>query len=435
LLFASLAEAKVDLSGTFLSRGTLDLTHDRPLEDQTSDREYLRIEARFDVFPWLEGKLGLQLDRLAFYGNHNGREETRLEFWESYLRFLGKNTEITVGNQIIRWGKADEITVLDNLSWQDLRELFTWRLEERERPWPWLRIQHFFQNFTLEGVFTLWPLWPKRDDFDSDWAVFDHLRKALENAPLPFPLPLELDKQKLSPSLRNSEFGFRLEGTYQEIDWEISFLHGHDRSFYYYVRRFPIRGLTLKHPAEPLKDLLSSLPKFQILGHTARVERPQDNILGVAFETTWRGLGIRGEFAYHTGRVFMKENLESVQKPYWRYVLGLDYRFENGLYLNLQFLQQHILGWSENILFDPKYDSYVFLRLSKGFLRDFLELRLDGTYGITTRIYYLNPEISYKVRDNWEIFGGFHLLDGPRGTFFDVYDNNDQIYLGLKISF
>ncbi len=425
----------MDLSGTFLSRGTLDLTHDRPLEDQTSDREYLKVEARFDLSERLEGKLGLRLDRLAFYGNHNGREETRLEFWESYLRFLGKNTEVTVGNQIIRWGKADEITVLDNLTWQDLRELFTWRLEERERPWPWLRVQHFFQNFTLEGVFTLWPMWPKRDDFDSDWAVFDHLRLALKRAPLPFPLEIDLDKQKLSPSLRNSEFGLRLQGVFREVDWEISFLHAHNRSFYYYVRRFPLRGLDIEHPAEPIKDLRAAFPNLRILGNTARIDRPQDNILGFAFETTWRGLGLRGEFAYHTGRVFMKKDLESVQKPYWRYVLGLDYRFENGLYLNLQFLQQHILGWSEKILFDPEYDSYIFLRLSKGFLRDFLELRLDGTYGITTRIYYLNPEIAYKFRDNWELFGGFHLIDGPKGTFFDVYDNNDQVYLGLKISF
>ncbi len=429
------ARAEIDLFGTFLARGTLDLTHDHPLEDQTSDREYLKLEARFDLGSRLEGKIGLRLDRLAFYGNHNGREETRLEFWETYWRYVGREFEVTVGNQIIRWGKADEITVLDNLSWQDLRELFTWRLEERERPWPWLRIQYFWKSLTFEGVFTLWPLWPKRDDFDSDWAVFDHLERALERAPLPFPLHLNLDKQKLSPSLRNSEFGLRIQGTIGEFDWELSYLHAHDRSFYYYVRRFPIKGLVLEHPSEPVKDLLHSLPRLQILGNTAQISRPQDNILGFAFETTWSGIGIRGEFAYHTGRVFMKEDLESVQKPYWRYVIGIDYRFESGLYLNFQFLQQHILGWSEKILFDPEYDSYFFLRLSKGFLRDFLELRFDGTYGITTRIYYFNPELVYKFRDNWEIFTGFHLIDGPKGTFFDVYDHNDQFYLGLKISF
>ena len=316
-----------------------------------------------------------------------------------------------------------------------MRELFTWREEERDKPWPWLRLQYFASGFTLEAVFTPWPLWPRRDDFDSDWAVFDHLRKALKEAGLPFPLTLDLDKQDLSPSFKNSEFGCRLLGTFGDVDWEISFLHAHNRSFYYYIRRFPIKGLILKHPAEPLKDLKSGLSSIQILGHTAYVRRPQDNILGMAFETTWKGLGIRGEFAYHTGRVFLKKNLEGVQKPYWCYILGFDYRFENGLYLNFQFLQQHILGWSEGILFDPEYDSYLFLRLSKGFLRDFLELRLDATYGLTTRIYYVNPELSYKFRDNWELFAGLHLIDGPKGTFFDVYDNNDQIYLGLKISF
>ncbi len=421
------------MAGRFLTRGTLDLTHDRPFEDQTSDRENLRLEARLETEgPW-EAKAGLWLDRLSFYGNHNGREETRLEWWETYLRFRGEKVEITLGNQLIRWGKADEITVLDNLTWQDLRELFTWRLEERQKPWPWLRVQYFAETFTVEGVFTLWPMWPKRDDFDSDWAVFDHLKKTLEA--INFPLSLRLDKQDLSPSLRNAEFGVRVTSSFKQVDWELSFLHAHDRSFYYFLRHFPIKGLELDHPAEPLKDLLRNIGQIKIVGTTAQVRRPQDNILGLAFETIWRGWGLRGEVAYHTGRVFLKKDLEGVQKPYLRLVLGADYRFENGLYLNFQFLTQHILGWSEEILFDPEYDSYLFLRLSKSFWQDFLEIRLDGTYGITTRAYYLNPEIAYKFRDNWEIFGGFHLIDGPQGTFFDVYDNNDQVYLGLKVNF
>ncbi|WP_456369953.1 DUF1302 family protein [Thermodesulfatator atlanticus] len=413
----------------------MDLKHDKAIEDQRLDHEKLRLEARFSPSYSLDVKAGVLLDRLAYYGNKNTREETRVEPWETYLRYVGRAFELTIGNQIIRWGKVDELTILDNLTRQDMRELFTLRLEERQRPWPWLRLQYFQDSFTLEGVFTLWPLWPERDDFDSDWAVFDHLRKELARDPIFQALNLKLKKDEPPVGLKNAEWGLRLSGTNKGVDWEVSYLYAHDRSFYYYVEDYPVKGLWLEHPAEPLKDLRAQLPSLNITGDTIYVSYPRDSIFGFAFETTFHDMGVRGEVAYHTSRVFLKKNLEAVKKPYLQWVIGIDYRFESGLYLNLQFLQQRILGWSEDILFDPKLDSYIFVRLSKSFLQDFLEIRLDGTYGITTRGYFLNPEIAYKITDDFEIFAGLHLIDGPQGTFFDVFDHNDQVYLGLELNF
>ncbi|OAG27866.1 DUF1302 family protein [Thermodesulfatator autotrophicus] len=436
LCFGGLTYAsEIELNGRFWGRGAIDLHHDNPFEDQRIDHEKLRLEAKASPREYLDLKASIELDRLAYYGNDNGREETRVFLWETYLRLVKDAWEITVGNQLIRWGKVDELTILDNLTWQDLRELFTLRLEERQHPWPWFRIQYFGENVNLEGVFTLWPLWPKRDDFDSDWAVFDHLRKKLAADPVFSSLSLKVDKSEPSPSLRNAEWGFRISGTLGEIDWEVSYLYAHDRSFYYYVKSFPIKGFRLNTPSDPIKDLKAQFSNLSITGDTAYISYPRDNILGFAFETTYNDIGIRGEFAYHTDRVFLKKNLEATRKAYWRYVIGLDYRFENGFYLNLQFLQQRVLGWSEDILFDPKLDSYIFMRLSKSFLEDYLEVRLDGTYGITTRGYFLNPEIAYKISDDVEFFAGLHLIDGPQGSFFDVYDANDQVYLGLEINF
>ncbi|AEH45404.1 hypothetical protein Thein_1543 [Thermodesulfatator indicus DSM 15286] len=433
--FSELAYASdIEFSGRLWGRGAIDLHNENPFEDQRIDHEKLRLEAKDSPTDYLDLKASVELDRLA-YGDGDGREQTNIFLWETYLRFVESTWEVTLGNQLIRWGKVDELTILDNLTWQDLRELFTLPIEERQHPWPWLRVQYFGDTFTLEGVFTLWPLYPKRDDFGSDWAVFDHLRKRLAADPTLSSLSLKIDKNKPSPSLRNSEWGLRLSGSTGNIDWEVSYLYAHDRSFYYYVKSFPIKGFTLNTPSNPIEDLKAQLSNLSITGDTVYVSFPRDNILGFAFETTYNDVGIRGEFAYHTDRVFLKKNLEATRKPYWRYVLGLDYSFENGLYINLQFLQQRILGWSEDILFDPKLDSYIFMRISKSYLEDYLEVRLDGTYGITTRGYYLNPEISYKINDDVKIFGGLHLIDGPKGTFFDVYDANDQVYLGLEIVF
>ncbi len=425
------------LKGEFWARGTVDLKNERSYEDPTSDHENLLLQVEGALSPLFSFKGGIRLDRLAFHGQESSREDTRLDLWEAYLCYQGESLEITVGQQIIRWGKADEMTVLDNLNPQDLRELMTLRLEERKRPWPWLRIQYFAPDFTLEGLFTLWPVHHLEDDIGTNWAVFDHLKTQLEDNPLFADLgrSLSIKKEYPGPSLSEAEWGLRVSGTVATLDWEISFLHAHNRSFYYYVTSFPINGLSLKDPSNPVNDLLTQLSNLKITGTEIKAGLPQDNIVGLAFETTWRDMGLRGEFAYHTDRVFLKRDLSSVRKGYWRYVIGLDYQFQNGFYFNLQFLQQRVLGWDQEILFDPKLDSSLFLRISKSFWQDFFEVRLDGYYDLSRQMYYLNPEIRYQWRDNLTFFGGLHLLDGAKGSFFDLYDDNDQVYLGLRATF
>ncbi len=425
------------LKGEFWTRGTVDLKNERPYEDLTSDHETLLLEAEVSPSPLLSFKGGIRLDRLAFHGQERSQEDNRLDLWETYLRYQGEALELTIGQQIIRWGKADEITILDNLNPQDLRELTTLRLEERKRPWPWLRIQYFAPDLAFEGVFTLWPVRHLKDELGTDWAVFDHLKAQLEDTPLFADLgrSLGIKKDYPGPSLSEAEWGLRISGTKDAVDWEISFLHAHNRSFYYYVTSFPIKGFSLKDPSNPVRDLLTQLHHLQVIGTEIKIGLPQDNIVGLAFETTWQDIGLRGEFAYHTDRVFLKKDLSAVRKGYWQYVIGLDYQFQNGLYLNLQFLQQRVLDWHQEILFDPKLDSSLFLRISKNFWQDFFEVRLDGYYDLTRRMYYLNPEIRYQWRDNLTFFGGLHLLNGAKGSFLDVYDDNDQVYLGLKATF
>ena len=429
------AQAEVQLGGEFWARGSADLRDDRPEEDLFSEHAYVRSHLRFTLGPRWAGRLGIMLDRLAAHRHGRNREETTLLLGESFLRYQGTRWEITLGHQIIRWGKADEISVLDHLTRQDLRELFTLRQEERQRPWPWLRIRHFGSRLTWEGVFTLWPLWPRRKTVDADWAVFDHLRAQLRAAGLASLFPLRIRKEKPSPGLQHAEFGMRLGGTWGVMDWELSFLHAHSRSFYPYLKRFPLRGLRLEHPGDPWRDLWAQLERLEIASESLLITYPRDEIFGFSFETTWRGWGLRGEVAFHTAQVFLRRDLTSTRRPSWQWVLGADYQMENGLYLNLQLLQQKIVHHSEAILFEHALDSFLFLRLAQGLGHDFLQLRLDGMYGLSTRSWYLNPEVSYKPRDDWELFLGLHLLDGPQGTFLDPYDANDQVYLGLRYNF
>ena len=430
-------ESPVDTKATLWMRAGWDLSHDRTLEDRASEREIATLELFWPGKGPFFGKASLRLDRLSFHDN--SKQETDYWVWETYLGLQTNNWEIRVGKQFVRWGKADEISLLDNVNPQDLRQLMYLRLEERKRPSFLILCRRYLGNFTLEALFSPTDEAHERDHFGTDWANFDHLKKAIARNPqVPATLKawgagLSAQEEDHGWSLRRSEWGVKLSGTVAQIDFALSYLEAHSRSPYPFVKYFPIKGFRLTSPTAPLADLLSQMASISISGQTILIGRPRNRFLGFEFETTRGDYGLRGEFLYQTDRVLLREDLTGIRKPSWGYILGVDRTWPGGLYLNLQFLQQRILAWSEGILFEPKLDSSIFFRLSWPALEDRLETRLDASYGLTTRMWYLNPEIIYQVRDNIHLFLGFHFIDGPSDTFLDLYDNNDDFYVGLKV--
>ncbi|WP_456433733.1 DUF1302 family protein [Thermosulfuriphilus sp.] len=428
----------LEIKATFWARGAIDLKHDRRPEDRAVDQQTGTVELSWLGPGALFGKASLRIDRLAFH-NDLSHEETDYWIWETYLGLQGEDWELRVGKQFVRWGKADEISLVDNVNPQDLRQLMYLRLEERKRPNFLIRYRHYFVGLNIEILFSPTDEAHERDQFGSDWANFDHLKEAIAHSPQ-VPSALKGWAAGLSASvgdhgwsLRRSEWGFRITGTWSQIDLGISYLNAHSRSPYPFVRRFPLQGFRVTRPTNPLADLLAQIGHLNIAGNEIIIGQPRNRFYGFEFETTWGDFGLRGEFLYQTDRVLLKEDLTGIRKPSWAYILGIDRTWPNGLYLNLQFLQQRILAWSEGILFEPKLDSSLFGRLSWPWFEDRLEIRLDVSYDLTNRMWYANPEVIYKINDNLHIFFGLHLIDGPPDTFLDLYDNNDDIYLGLKV--
>ncbi|MCK4385085.1 MAG: hypothetical protein KAW52_02355, partial [candidate division Zixibacteria bacterium] len=122
---------------------------------------------------------------------------------------------------------------------------------------------------------------------------------------------------------------------------------------------------------------------------------------------------------------------------YFKYVVGGDYTFKNGLYVNGQFLHgfYHERG-KDNL------EDYFMLGFEKKFLNDELKITLAGGTEIkkfddlkdnyATIIF---PEISYYPLDNTEILLGVYLIDGKETTNFGRVKENDEAYLKVKYSF
>ncbi len=127
----------------------------------------------------------------------------------------------------------------------------------------------------------------------------------------------------------------------------------------------------------------------------------------------------------------------ALDKPYFRYVVGADYSFKGGWYINGQYLHGFIHERKEEEMGD-----YFLLGLEKKLLRDKLKVIL----GIGAEIrsiaeikdnyaFLFTPEVAYYPFDNAEVVIGYRFIDGKENVVFGQVKDNDEIYFKAKYSF
>ncbi len=78
----------------------------------------------------------------------------------------------------------------------------------------------------------------------------------------------------------------------------------------------------------------------------------------------------------------------------------------------------------------------VTLRLTKLLMNQNLRLSLFIFASPTDADCYLRPKVHYKVKDNWAVEAGANLFRGARDhTFFGQFEENSNLYAGLRYSF
>ena len=133
-----------------------------------------------------------------------------------------------------------------------------------------------------------------------------------------------------------------------------------------------------------------------------------------------------------------KREIALDSKPYFKYVIGGDYTFKNGWYVNAQYLHGfiHERG-SENL------NDYFLIRLEKKFMNDELKIipfgialsipdwsDIKNNYGIAG-----GPEIDYYPVDALEIAIGAYIIDGKGNNLFGNVKDLDEIFLKISYDF
>lgn len=432
-------EKAFSLGGFIQATGAFDTEKNKKNEQTQTSRNKIRLEGKWRI-PELDEKrdslytfASIESDYLWF-GPHHHEKDYDLDLFEGYLHWSQGPCEFRLGKQIVRWGKTDQISPVDNINSQDLREFIVPDLEDRKIPNWMARIQIFSDFFTLEGVYIPFFEPSRMDYFGTDWAVYQHLKQDIHDSSLPSPLKnyvkgLSVHEDEPAKTFENGEWGARVSSTINNWDITLSYLYAWEDLPHY--QNFPIKNFNVDGSLS-FQDLLNALGGAAMTEEDIDVTYKRSNIYGFEFETTAGKIGLRGEAAYFEKQSFLTNSLTSIETPVFFYVLGGDYLGVNDWYVNVQFAHQIISDHADDIIYFRRNNTSLNGEISKEFWRGNLEAVLRYNYGLSDNGYYLYPRITLKYVHNLEITLGANLFGGDNDTLMGRHNANDQVFVSFK---
>jgi hypothetical protein len=417
---------------------------------QTDTRAFLEDKR----FYWNENRLDLQIDAQPSEGAHiyseiwvrgfgfpevmtssdlMERQKGKVQPWdlvfrEAYLDlygFLLPDLDLRIGRQRIAWGTADKLNPTDNLNSHDLEDIWDFGRHLGSNA---IKACYYLGDYTLTGVYI--PVFTPSVLPTQDWA------QALSpELTLPQGLILNnLEDQINTPetTLKNFTAAFKIAKNFFSYDFSMSYMYGWDN--------LPIATGVTMIPV----GMTSSVDIKTTLAYQ------RSKVLGFDMAGSIGKVGIWAECA-----VFFPKKVEMVtdltafglgklasttldDESYMRYVIGLDYSFKNGIYLNCQYLhgfihergrenlEDYFMFGVEKKLFNDKLKTTP---IAGGVeIKDFDEIK--DNYAIL-----YGPEIAYYPTDNAEILIGAHIIYGKNTTVFGRVKDNDEVYVKIKYSF
>ena len=362
-------------------------------------------------FEKMGDKVAFKVNPLVFLYNADSLD---FRMREIYLDLYFENFDIRIGKQQVVWGKADGVFITDVVSPLNLSEFLLPDFDEIRKGVIAAKIDYYAGNSTFEAI--LIPVFTptERPPPGSIWYV---------QPDFPAPPTWDFSKEKITPSLENSEIFLKYTALTSTIDFELMGAYTWDDNPTLHVQKQ--FGL----------DTVTNQPG--LLGLNITPEHHRLTIGGGSFSSEIKGVVLRGEAAYYNGKYFLTEDpLQpdgNIQKDYLHYLIGLDFNI-GPVMLSSQFIQQTILDYDDNILNEKTENTMTFLA-RYDILRETLHLELFSYIGLTNEDALIRPRVTYDFDDSFSILLGSNIFVGNEKGRFGQYTDNSMVYMKLKYSF
>ncbi|MCF6332660.1 MAG: hypothetical protein L3J11_05190 [Draconibacterium sp.] len=359
-----------------------------------------------------------------------------MEVREAYVQlfgFLSENLDVKIGRQRITWGTADKLNPTDNLNPYDLEDILDFG---RHRGSDAISFDYYFNSeFSLQGAFI-----PFFQPANMPVGIFANaLAPSMEMPPgmtlKGFNDTILMPRYNLGES---STVGLKFKGFAAGFDFSLSYVWGYDG--------MPFATYNTFVPVDAVGGInINSQLSFN-----------RTHIFGADMAGSIGGVGVWAEAAAFLpgNEVIMTNDLSAFypgspvpvtqdsvvlkKEIYLKFIVGADYNFANGTYLNFQYMHGFINERGTDNLND-----YFFVQLEKKFFDDRLKITpLAGGFivsdwediGNNYAIVYV-PSISYMATDNAEITLSTALFDGKGDNIFANLSDFNMMMLKLKYSF
>lgn len=417
---------------------------------------YLQTDNRVQIkgwsYAWQEYRLSLQTDykpndNIRFYselwtrsigfpviknsGDLNNKQKIspiEIDLREAYLDLYGlfsKNLDLRIGRQRIAWGAADKLNPTDNLNPNDLEDIWDFGRHLASNS---IQVSYYLNNWSVNAVFI--PVFspailPQAGGAD---ALLSH-----------FTLPSVFAYRNITDTIIMPDRNIKQSAVYgAKVAYKI---FNYDFSLSYVYTRYDLPMLN--------RVTFTPTPNLGQVDLAYRLSFPRTNIIGFDLAGAVKDVGVWAEGALCLPEKTIlitdmsllgmgSQDTIVLEKPYLRYIVGLDYTLKNGIYINGQYLrgfvhERGIGNLTDYFTFAVEW-KFLQDRLKLNPLNSALEIKswrdIKNNYALV-----LSPEINYNPFSGAELSIGYRWLEGSNTTTFGRVKDNDELYLKVKFSF
>ncbi len=314
------------------------------------------------------------------------------------------NLDIKLGKQIVSWGVANSLRVVDVLNPTDDREFGMTDLEDIRLPINMTKLDYYIGDLKLEAVAVHEIKFNKSAVFGSDFN----------------PSTQKINEVIPESSAENTEYGLALIGTFSGWDASLHWVQYFDDTAH-----FKITKVTFIPGLGAVPTLEQRHSRLTMGGATLSI--PSGNFIWKAEAAKLQGM----EFALVTDKTFSRTDA----------LVGTEYSGWSDTSLTLEFGVQHLNDFDVKLEESPDSQLEDRIATTVSFMQDYinqtLHLSLVGMMiGKSGKDGGLNRmSLEYDVMDAFSVTGGVMLYQPGENAYFQNLNENDRIFFEVRYSF
>lgn len=389
---------------------TITLTHKvshrpRYMSGIVNNRSSFRVE--YSNYFWDAFFVRLDSKENLFWNNdHRAKAEQETYLFENitpeaFVQYSGAGSSISVtaGLQKLIWGESEGGVITDVVSPRNFSELFFIPLEE-SRLGQFMLSTDYFSSY-------------------GDWTVFYVPRAKFNKMPEPGtayyidPFGGAAEVQDNISDGNRYEYGARWKKTFGRSDVSVMAANLIDNDY-----AFQRKGAS--DAGQPV---------------IARVEQ-RLTMTGVAFNYVVGDFLFKGEMGLKSPKAFNNSDFSLIERDVIDSALGFTYSLGGSNSLGVEFVNSHIVDWSEEIESAPQDANSMVMDMTLYFLNDTLGINWLNIYQRPFESLTSSLRTSYDWSDNLTFSFDVHVIDvdDARSELYPQRDQ-DQLFLGIQYKF